>query len=202
MKTYPRITDEFNMPHVGIESRLMKTAGGWNYHTVEVFYMGEKVTEYVRRYDGYVEETFCPFVHNGKEYALFSPDYDRTTVMELPSGERTHWNVLENFCPVDYYVPDVFDLLDGNIVRPKETFVFVAGCYWGGENTWDVRILGFSDTGIRGVGISDTGIRQITDVFDSYTKGRLRDHVSVWFDAEEGYIDINVSKIERHRVYE
>ena len=46
--------------------------------------MKEKVGRYRRGYSS-LYNTFFPFVHNGKEYALFSDDYTKTSVMELPS---------------------------------------------------------------------------------------------------------------------
>jgi hypothetical protein len=55
--------------------------------------------------------TFHPFTKNGKDYALYSPDYTATRIMELPSckdlgGEEPG---SYGFCPVDYYVPSYID---------------------------------------------------------------------------------------------
>ncbi|VAW32662.1 hypothetical protein MNBD_CHLOROFLEXI01-1939 [hydrothermal vent metagenome] len=64
-----------------------------------------QVGEYIRNYG--LMRTFFHFQKNGKDYALYSPDYTCTRLMELPScrdlgGEEPAGN---GFCPVEYYVP-------------------------------------------------------------------------------------------------
>ena len=66
----------------------------------------EQVGEYIRNYSAF-SHTFYHFKKDGKDYALYSPHYTATMVMELPScreigGEEPNaWG----FCPIDYYVP-------------------------------------------------------------------------------------------------
>ncbi len=70
----------------------------------------EKVGSYQRNYS-HLYDTFLPFVHKGKEYALYSPNYMFTQVMELPScrdiGEKEieQKGYLNHFCPMEFYVP-------------------------------------------------------------------------------------------------
>ncbi len=64
-----------------------------------------QVGEYIRNYE--LMQTFFHFQKNGKDYALYSPHYTCTRLMELPScrdlgGEEPAGN---GFCPVEYYVP-------------------------------------------------------------------------------------------------
>jgi hypothetical protein len=84
--------------------------GRWNTLKVGVFRVEgeqeEQVGEYGRNYSS-LYRTFCAFQKDGKDYALYSPHYTATRVMELPScrdlgGEEPH---SYGFCPVDYYVP-------------------------------------------------------------------------------------------------
>lgn len=68
-----------------------------------------QIGEYKRNYHTNFH-TFCPFKQKGKWYALYSPDYTSTRIMELPSckdigGEKRDAG---GFCPVDYYVPNYF----------------------------------------------------------------------------------------------
>ena len=66
----------------------------------------EQVGEYERNYSS-LFNTFHHFQKNGKDFALYSPDYTVTRIMELPScrdigGEEPNsWG----FCPVDFFVP-------------------------------------------------------------------------------------------------
>jgi len=66
----------------------------------------QQVGEYERNHPG-IYRTFHYFKRDGKDYALYSPDYTATRVMELPSckdlgGEDPD---SDGFCPVDFYVP-------------------------------------------------------------------------------------------------
>ncbi len=64
-----------------------------------------QVGEYIRNYG--LLDTFFHFQINGKDYALYSPHYTCTRIMELPScrdiggEEPDHFG----FCPAEYYVP-------------------------------------------------------------------------------------------------
>jgi len=70
----------------------------------------EQVGEYIRNYTT-LFSTFCYFRQGDKEYALYSPNYTATRVMELPSckdlgGEEPN---AAGFCPTDFYVPSYID---------------------------------------------------------------------------------------------
>jgi hypothetical protein len=101
----------------------------WNPETNEEKRLGEYVRNYLR-----LMHTFCPFVMNGKDYALYSADYTTTRVMSLPEckdlgGEdRDSWG----FCPTDYYV---------HVTSTGYLLGFVAGCYWGDDSDWKVQYL-------------------------------------------------------------
>lgn len=66
----------------------------------------EQIGEYERNYSS-LYNTFCHFQKDRKDFALYSPDYTVTRIMELPSckdigGEEPSAG---GFCPVDYFVP-------------------------------------------------------------------------------------------------
>ena len=94
----------------------------------------QQVGAYLRNYPA-LANTFCHFQKDGRDYALYSPHYTVTRIMELPScqdlgGEKSSSS---GFCPVDYFVPPPHEVLG----PAEEEFVvrnygFVAGCYWGG----------------------------------------------------------------------
>jgi hypothetical protein len=70
----------------------------------------ERVGEYHRNYPT-LFNTFFHCSYAGKDYALYSPHYTVTRIMELPSckdigGEEPH---TAGFCPVDFYVPRFID---------------------------------------------------------------------------------------------
>jgi hypothetical protein len=70
----------------------------------------ELIGEYSRNYST-LYETFFHCAYNGNDYALYSPNYTVTRIMELPScrdigGEEPH---SAGFCPVDFYVPRYID---------------------------------------------------------------------------------------------
>jgi len=70
----------------------------------------EQVGEYHRNYST-LFNSFFHCTQGGKDYALYSPDYTVTRIMELPScrdigGEEPH---SAGFCPVDFYVPRYID---------------------------------------------------------------------------------------------
>lgn len=83
-----------------------------NYQTIGIFQQEkgkepQQIGSYQRNYSTFYR-TFFPFIHqNGKWYALYSPYYTSTRIMELPSckdigGEEDKGS---GFCPVEYYVP-------------------------------------------------------------------------------------------------
>jgi hypothetical protein len=88
--------------------------GYWKYITIGVFKVeGDQETqigEYRRNYPQFFN-TFYYFKKEDKDYALYSPYYTATRIMELPSckdigGEDDEGN---GFCPTDFYVPSYID---------------------------------------------------------------------------------------------
>ena len=99
---------------IGYTAKILDTfeysPGGWKGQRVGIFLVSpeseEQIGEYTRNY-GEFYRTFYPFKKGEKDYALYSPHYTVTRVMELPScrdigGEEPH---SEGFCPVDFFVP-------------------------------------------------------------------------------------------------
>jgi|SRR5579871_811843 len=172
----------------------------------------EQIGEYKRNY-GFLD-TFHWFTKDGKDYALYSPDYTATRIMELPSckdlgGEEPKSS---GFCPVEFYVPSYVthefkrDSIKGQkfrtyepsqrefeeteISKPvgglvHEKFGFVAGCVWGDDCSWKVEFLDLSD--------SDKGILCHDDRFGYIElpgKSSLRDAIDMG-DGESGRIRIS-----------
>lgn len=100
--------------------------GVWATTTVEVFRRAgignkpEKVLEYERNYG--LLKTFEPFRQGGNEYALISPDYSATSVVDLATGlvVASEPTSSDAFCPVGFYVPDWWDLHDGSVIPGSE----------------------------------------------------------------------------------
>lgn len=82
--------------------------GCWNYLKIGVFNTKtqEQVGEYQRNYSAFYN-TFYPFKHEEKWYALYSHDYTATAIMSLPDCKLVTEEPRNayGFCPVDYYVP-------------------------------------------------------------------------------------------------
>src|SRR5262245_35801876 len=97
----------------------------------------EKVGEYERNYG--LLHTFEPFRQGGREFALISPQYTGTSVLDLATGRVIAEGTVSptEFCPVGFYVPD----------WSTGKFGFVWGCVWGDDGSWKVQYLDL--TGIR-----------------------------------------------------
>ena len=109
-----------------------------------------QIGSYARNHYGWCAETFCPFMQDGRWFALYASDYTATRIMELPSckdlgGEAP---VSHGFCPVDYYVP--YDHPDVLAAGDAGRFGFVAGCIWGDDSSWKIQYLDLSDAS-RGI---------------------------------------------------
>lgn len=115
----------------------------------------EVVAEYTYNYPN--PPTFEVFRQGDLHYALISTDYTASAVLDLQTGkviaEEPHdaWG----FCPVDFYVPDWWDVHDGSIIpgsyfwednmeQPCGQFGFVAGCVWGDDSSWKIEYLDLS----------------------------------------------------------
>lgn len=130
------------------------------------------VAHYERAYPS-LYATFEPFSQASRPYALISTDYTRTTVLDLTSG-----HVIANepppplvtlsdgrevkaagFCPVEFFVPDWWDVHDETVLPPSKyfdpltdtlpdgSFGLVAGCFWGDDSSWKVQYLDLSRIG-------------------------------------------------------
>jgi hypothetical protein len=82
----------------------------WKYLKIGIFKIEkdseEQIGEYERNYSLFYN-TFCHFQKDGKDYALYSPNYTATRIMELPSCEDIGGEEPSpaGFCPTDYFVP-------------------------------------------------------------------------------------------------
>jgi|GEM_PF-885885 len=138
--------------------------GTWPSTLVEVFRRSsdggnpEKVGEYERNYS--LLHTFEPFRQGDREFALISPHYTGTSVLDLATGRMIAEEPKSSFgfCPVGFYVPDWWDVHGGSVIPGSEywnadhewpigEFGFVWGCGWGDDNSWKVQYLDLS--GVR-----------------------------------------------------
>ena len=123
---------------------------------VEVLDADRVVAAYARNYA--MLQTFEPFRQGGRHYALVSPDYTGTSILDLESGEILGGEEPSSFgfCPVGFYVPDWWDVNDGTVLPgarywnedkewPDGRFGFVWGCVWGDDSSWKVQFLDLSD---------------------------------------------------------
>ena len=84
--------------------------GCWKVSKVGIFQDDKQIGEYVRNYESYIEATFCPFLQDGKWYALYSPNYTVTRLMSLPDCKDIGGEVDEKgigFCPTNFYIPEL-----------------------------------------------------------------------------------------------
>lgn len=123
--------------------------GKWKTARINIFAgvgdSAKQIGSYERNHAGWCDSTFSPFTRDGRWYALYSPRYTATRIMELPSckdigGEEPNEN---GFCPVDYYVPHDHPA----VVQAGAGghFGFVAGCIWGDDSSWKIQFLDLSE---------------------------------------------------------
>lgn len=117
----------------------------------------ERVGEYERPFVG-MYRTFEPFRQSDRHYALISRHHTTTGVMDLATGEVIAEEPIDEagFCPVEFYVPDWYDVHDGSVMPgsqywddekmawPRGDFGFVAGCVWADDNAMKVQYLDLS----------------------------------------------------------
>lgn len=77
--------------------------GCWNVLDVEILLNGNVIGNYRRTYFQFYN-TFYAFEHKGKHYALYSSNYQVTSLMSLPDCKHIA-DTESGFCPVDFYVP-------------------------------------------------------------------------------------------------
>lgn len=149
--------------------------GTWSKLNVEILMAGPEgdyavIGSYERNYSS-IYNTFFPFEKNGKHYALYSKDYQATSVMSLPDCKHLGSTNDFDFCPVDYYVPDFTEFLEmkkfyeERIAKGDDkkhwamsleewhkeralvgTKALVSGCVWGDDSGgWKVHMLDISD---------------------------------------------------------
>jgi hypothetical protein len=146
----------------------------------------EKLREYERNYG--LLHTFEPFRQGGREFALISPLYVGTSVLELATGRVIAAEPVSptGFCPVGFYVPDWWDVHDGSVIPgserwttdsewPTGEFGFVWGCVWGDDSSWKVQCLDLT-------GIQDGVIRR--DERFGYVELATAGYRSPCFDPE------------------
>jgi hypothetical protein len=123
---------------------------------VEIVESSRVVASYERNYA--MLDTFEPFRQGTRDFALISPNYTATSVVDLATGQivAREEPSLAGFCPVGFYVPDWWDVHDGGKL-PGEMwwtiddewpsagdFGFVWGCIWGDDSSWKVQHLDLS----------------------------------------------------------
>lgn len=87
---------------------------GWKGLKVGVFRVQdeeeEQIGEYERNHPA-LYTTFFHFSKNGRDYALYSPHYTVTRVLELPSCKDIGGEEINafGFCPIEFYVPSYID---------------------------------------------------------------------------------------------
>jgi hypothetical protein len=107
-------------------TRKENRPGTWPSTIVEVFRRSgatgerEKVCEYERNYG--LLQTFEPFRQGDREFALISPHYTGTSVLDLATGSVIAAEPVSasGFCPVGFYVPDWWDLHDDSVIPGSE----------------------------------------------------------------------------------
>jgi hypothetical protein len=140
---------------------------GWDTVHVDVLDGDAVIAGYDRNYR--MLQTFEPFRQADRSFALISPHYTATAVMDLGTGqivaaEQPSGN---GFCPAGFYVPDWWDLHDGTKLPgsmywhpaddewPAGDFGFVWGCIWGDDSSWKVQYLDLSAVGQGVIGRDD-----------------------------------------------
>jgi hypothetical protein len=133
---------------------VIKHPGAWDTVRVEVMDGERVVAEYRRDYR--MLQTFEPFRQGDRMFALVSPHYTATSVLDLSSGEivAAEEPRPNGFCPAGFYIPDWWNLhgdltaLPGSLdwkppdhEWPAGDFGFVFGCYWGDDWSWKVEHL-------------------------------------------------------------
>jgi hypothetical protein len=118
---------------------------------------GERVVmAYDRNYA--MLQTFEPFRQGDRNFALVSPNYTATSVVDLDAGRVIAAEDPDpaGFCPVGFYVPDWWDVhpseiplpgsphWSGDYEWPVGEFGFVWGCVWGDDSSWKVQYLDLS----------------------------------------------------------
>ena len=149
--------------------------------------------------------TFEPFRQADRQFALISPNYTATSVMDLQTGKIIAGEEPSSggFCPVGFYVPDWWDLHEQAVEYgtlpgsrgwtadhewPTGQFGFVWGCVWGDDSSWKVQYLDLSrvQEGVLhreerfGYIVLDTGEREGDETWRD-----ARQFIELWSDEGE-----------------
>jgi hypothetical protein len=184
--------------------RVDNGPGYWAGRRIVVLRDGQPIGEYNRNYDSFAKKTFCPFLHKGTWYALYSKDYTATRVARLTDtfedwcGEKASGI---GFCPVEFYVPFYYTsewehLGKTEIIKhwfdndykdwdeftedAKDSsltwaeFGFLSGCYWGDDSSWKLRYIDFSEL--------ENKVLKISERFGYWElpDGSIRESVRIW----------------------
>lgn len=157
--------------------------GCWNYLNVEILCDGVKIGEYKRNYHA-LYNTFYPFEWNGKEYALYSHDYETVSLMSLPDCKLIAEHE-SGFCPVDFAIPlESGILFNSNDLEKTDfmgKFALVAGCVWGDDSGgWKIQAIDLSR-----IGEGKLEVKPLFGYFESSYTGKLENAVQWW--SEEGF---------------
>jgi hypothetical protein len=186
----------------------------WTQIDVEVLDGDRLVGRYHRDYG--MLRTFEPFRQGAHNYALVSPHYTASSVMDLETGEIIAGEEPSSggFCPVGFYVPDWWDLHERDEKHgtlpgsrnwtsdhewPTGEFGFVWGCVWGDDSSWKVEYLDLSRVreGVLtrqqrfGYVILDTGESEGREVWRD-----AREFIHVW--SWEGVQHVNFRTRQQH----
>lgn len=172
-----RLNDKYTIKTKKVETK----PGCWNYLNVEIFNGEEKVGEYQRNYSS-MYNTFYPFEWNGKEYALYSHDYQTVSLMSLPDCKLIAEDTESIFCPVDFNVPDpdgsndYWKEEDLNEDAPIRNMAIVAGCVWGDDSGgWKIQAVDMSK-----ISEGKLKVYPMFGYFESNYRGKLDGAVTWW----------------------
>jgi hypothetical protein len=139
------------------QATTTSAAGTWRKVHVDVLDGETVIAGYERNYS--MLQTFEPFRQGDRMFALISPHYTATSVMDLHTGQiiASEEAAGNGFCPVGFYVPDWWDLHEGETRLPGSMhwhtaddewptgdFGFVWGSIWGDDSSWKVQYLDLS----------------------------------------------------------
>jgi len=153
------------------------------------------IGQYRRNYHSMMN-TFVPFMKDGKWYALYSDNYTRTAVMELPSCKQIAKEEPSafGFCPTGFYVPWADVTLEFEAPHLAGHFGFVCGCVWGDDTSWKIEYLDLSHIE-EGVLVREPRFGYIELLGSSET---LPDAVEiVCYDEEDGELVLRIACAQR-----
>lgn len=155
-------------------TEIKSDKGCWSKTLVEIFKEEEKIGEYVRGYPRHGAATFAPFHLFGRDWALYSQDYQTIELMTLPDCRPVELTEeskkdIYSYCPIEILVPryylwewgdnnenkDIIDLEEAEeppqnkgkeIHGPPQyhNFALTQGCCWGDDSDMKVNILDLS----------------------------------------------------------